>query len=550
LETVDRFCLLVSQDERLKRPEFNELRQQLLQMAVEFDKEFVGVPDVADDAKLQSAVAYVRLGSLGSGNETLNESLEYLSLGREFLVDLLESNPDNSEYALELVRCERELGKIHSRMGDAKKSQEFLHSSINQADQLIDRNQRLADSNFEKAKSLTALGTLYLKSSQRTDAEAPLLQSIELLEQLQRELPEDWSLKIALANSYQRLGQFYVSVIRFWRKAEIPYQQAADIFEAAYAAEPDSSDLAANLATTYHAQARWSFMDNHLTRAITLLEKARDILTPVAARHENILGYQVELSRTIRDLALYYSRLDALDPRVIELSERTETILSNLIAHDPLDTSYQGDLASSLLNHAEALKSHQQFEDALAKVNSAVERLQALLDLDPQDSFALEKLQFAFASRAALYGELGDFASALQDWDRAIEFAPLPFKSYNRMQQARTLVSSGKVVEGTRVAESILAEIDASDSGQYQTVGVAAQVFALAAAKAQAEPPDPELISMSAGFADKAMELIRTRSQLAPMTAVYLETTRDFDGIRARKDFDEILDNLRSPPDN
>ncbi len=262
METVDRFCLLVSQDERLKRPELQQLRQELLQMAVEFDKEFVNVPDVSDDAKLQSALAYIRLGSLGSGNDTLRESLEYLTLARKFLVDLLESDPESVEYALELVRCDRELGKIHSRLGEVALATECLQSSLEQADQLIDRYRNLASAKYEKARSLTALGTLYLKGSQRTNAELPLQQSIGLLEQLHKELPENWSIQIALANSYQRLGQFYVSVIRFWRQAELPYQKAADIFQSALIAEPESSDLAANLAVTYHCQAKWSFMAN------------------------------------------------------------------------------------------------------------------------------------------------------------------------------------------------------------------------------------------------------------------------------------------------
>lgn len=549
LKTVDRFCLLVSQDNRLQRPEFNKLRQQLLQMAVEFDKEFVGMPDVAEDAKLQSAVAYIRLGSLGSGTDTLKESLQYLSLGREFLADLLESDPNNNEYALELVRCDRELGKIHSRLGDVGQAKEFLQSSIDQADQLLNRDPNLANAKLEKAKSLSSLGTLYLKGSQRIDAEKPLLESLELLEQLHKDLPDIWNIQIALANSYQKLGITYVSVIRYWKKAELPYQQAADIYQSALSAEPDSSDLAANLATTYHLQARWSYMANDLQRAITLLEQARDLLSAIAAKHENIFAYQAELSRTIRDLANYYSRVEALDPRVLELSEQAESLLSNLIAHDPFDTSYQSDMASTLLNHAVALKSHKQFQDALAKTDLAIQRSEGILELNRQDSLVLDNLHFAVEARADLDNEIGDFESALRDWDRAIEIAPPSFKVYDRMQRVRTLLLSGQVLNGTRIADSILAELDLSDSGAYQTIAVAAQVFALAAAKAQAEPLDSELQSLSTDFADKAMKLIQTRMDLAPLKAAYLETTRDFDGVRVRDDFNEILDKLRSTSD-
>ncbi len=265
------------------------------------------------------------------------------------------------------------------------------------------------------------------------------------------------------------------------------------------------------------------------------------------AKNENIVGYQAELSRTIRDLAFYYSTVDKLDPRVIELLEQAETMLLNLITRDSLDTSYQSDLAGSLLSHAEALKSRGRFQDALTKTNQALQRLEGLLESNSEDSNAREKLHFAVAAHAELNNRIGDFESALSDWDRAIEIAPPAFKVFDQMQRARTRVLSGNVLEGIEAADSILAELDTSDTGAYQTVAIAAQTFALAA-QGFAAQLDPELRSASDEFADRAMELIRTRVESAPVKAEYFETCQDFDGIRTRADFNELLENLRSTP--
>ncbi len=546
LDAVDRFCLVVSDDQRLNRPEFNELRQQLLHMAVEFNQQYVNMPDLSDDAKLQTARAWTRLGSLGDGSEPLADSENFLKRAREILLQLYNSDPQEHEIGIELTHCERELGRVLMQMTEMGDAEGYLQSALERADRLISVPGLESTALFEKACSLERLGRLKFMNQQEELAEPLFLESVSILESLHDSFPENTTYEIELAKKYGALGQFYVSWIQNWKRAELPYQSAAKLYEAASNRDPDSPDLRAGYATVLMLQAKWNYMALEKAKAVDLLIRSRDILVELVRDHETVIGYRTQLSTVLADLVDCLFFIDNSDPRIRASLELGESILTALIERDPDDANIRLKLTRIYLIQTDLLATYDQIAEALAKTELAKLMLEPIRASGSHKRVATERLYSIAVRRAELTTELGQFEAAMSEWDTAMELSTGSFKSFVQMQRTRTQVLSGDIGGATAEAESILSRLDSDASGRQHYYTMAARVFALATEQAAGEREDSAIFSLGESYARRAIDLLEKSATITPHGSGFIESCQDFDVLRDHPDFANILEKARS----
>jgi hypothetical protein len=132
-------------------------------------------------------------------------------------------------------------------------------------------------------------------------------------------------------------------------------------------------------------------------------------------------------------------------------------------------------------------------------------------------------------------------AEALSDWERAIELDDGSLRRELRLMRTTTL---SRLDDHARTAEAAdeLAKDPSLDSGRVRLL---ASVYALSARTAG--PSDA-----ADKYAGRTVELLR-RAQAAghfrdPDEVRHLEKSADFDALRGREDFQELLKELKAKP--
>lgn len=545
LKTVDRFCQTVSEDRRMYRPEYQELRELLLESADGLNNQFVSNPAVSQDATLHLAGVFRRLGRLGSTKDTLVDCEGYLIKARNLLLDLPEVERQQPDVAIELLGCYQDLGRIYSRMNEVDSSKKNLQDSITIADQILIRN---AEENEDvdvsarmgKSVSLSVLARVFLERRDFEPSETAIGESIQLVQDILTDRPNDTEAQIELANQWTFLGHIRMTNLRKWKQAEEPFRNATELYSSLPESESKRPDVQFSFAVLLQRTARWLYMSKQLGTATETQRQACNILQDLANRFENDLAFQLESGIAYRVLADLLIAKAPSDLQALEIFGRSEAVLSLAVAGDKLDSASVLALANTCIAQADTLAKRNHTEEALASVDRAISTLNLILNDDPTHAAACEFRYFAAVTKAEALTSLEQFDAAFSEWDVAIRLAPSMFGDLASLNRTRTLALSGDVEGAISRVEEILSQQPEGKTPPRHHLSAAAQTFAIAARMSglsTEDQKDPDPDSPGELYARRSVELLDRYFQTGAGQKVFVSSCPDFDCLRDRDDF-------------
>lgn len=545
LETVDKVCLSLGQDQRLNRPEFQELRQQLLQMVIDFNHRFEEVPEVAAEMQLLSAKAQIRLGSMTSGDDTLAESASYLESARSILTEMHQNTPKRDGLSLELARCLRELSSVEWRMGIRESALERNTQAIQLCEQLRLVEAFEGEAEIELARNRLALGGFLSDAGSKEEAEGHFLRAIESLETLKVSPPNSHSHTVELGHANRQLGQYYLANLRQWKLAESPLNKAAELYQLAENHEPGNPDLVANRAKVLFCQAKLSYIGEKRVDAVDKLDQARVLLASLVQTHNQVADYRAQYANTLQRLAEYRIHLDRRHPAIFAYLDNAAGEYTWLIAYDPNNIAYKKGLISTLTGQAELLSLQSQWQQASHCLDTAMSLVSELEFLENSDKFVHELKYFVLGRQAELLANLNRFEESLTVWDQAIDVASDSFRDIYRIQRLRTVVLSGDFVKAISELELLLANVTRDTKGQQHYLGESARVFAIAHRQAFQTSKSEGMTELAEEYAQKTIEIMRELLAIGKLNPDFTESNEDYFSLRSRPDFQEILQAAR-----
>ncbi len=551
LKTVDRFCQTVSEDRRVFRSDFRELRNLLLESANELSTQTAGQVNVSESERIQQASIFQRLGKMRTSDDTLADSEGFLRQALVLLLELALETREEPNVAIEIAGTHRQLAMVYRQMGQNDSAQTNVLESIRILDQVLERDDLESDAKgtvlAELAWTFSVRGDILFDLRKLEDSETAMLQSVEYWKEKLLTEPENLDAMLELANQWTRLGSLLVGNLKKWREAEKPFGEAIWLYRFLDERMPERPDLDFWLGQTLTKKAKWFFIAGQLENAITTQRSTVEIFEEQHLMFELDLAVQLELGISLRQLASFLSDRDLRDPEIFLLLDRSEKILSLAVAGDPENLAATLSLQSSYQVHAEALRQIDDNATALDKIDLAIQTLDRVLELNSGVPTAIEDRYFASVTRAELLTTLSRYDDALLEWDVALKYAPAPFIEIATMNRTKSIALAGKPRQATEQAEAILARQPAGSRQDRHLLSGSAITFAIAAQVVLLENDNPDSVAQSERYAQRAVELLENYRNNGGKVAGVLANQRELEFLVDRPDFQALMQPVDEP---
>ena len=551
LKSVDKFCQMVSENRRLYRSDFRDLRNLLLQSVNELTAQASTQSNVSEQAKFQLANMLERLGKLKTSDDTLADSENYLLRARDLILELSPAMRESPNVAIELATIHRLLATVYRHLGKNELAQTKVLESTGILHQVLETDGLSAETTraarIELARSHSVHGDILFELRQNDESEAIMMKSIRVLEESLLSDPDDFDSLFELASQWTRLGTLLLGNLKKWKTAEQPLGESIRLYEFLKAGMPEKPDLDYWHAISLARLAKWNYLAGQLDNAITAQRSGVAIFEEQHRQFEQDLAVQQETGIALRQLAEFLTIQDHRDPEILLLLDRSEEILALAMASDAADLNSALSLQRTYQAHADLLVRLQDPSAALEKVDLAIQILEPILEKDPAAALPLEDRYYAADSRAEILTDLSQFDAALAEWDQALKYAPAYFVSIVQMNRTKTIAKSGKFREATKQAEALLAQASEGSMQNRHLAARSAITFSIAAQVVLQEDGNPDSSAESERYAKRAIELLELYRDHGGNLAKTLENPRGLEFLVDRPDFQALVPPADSP---
>jgi serine/threonine-protein kinase len=500
----------------------------------------------------------------------------------------------NPRYRADLARTLLGLGNVYQQTGRFDHAREVYGKALELREQLARESPTNAEYQRDLAVSHKNLAACLIAKRKQDEAANEYARAIAVQEKLVDDYPHIKQYQDDLGGSYASLGNMYTGPDQA-AKAEEYLQKAAAIWTRLADNHPAVTDFPLALAGVYNNLANLYRAAGKATDAEQAYRKARDIREKLAEGNRNVPAYQADLAKLYRNLAnLYRAGGEQADA---ETAFRQALEAQEKLARDHPDIpQYLGDLAATWNDFGllqQAAGRLEQAESAFAKALVAWEKLaqardvaaehaiglgvtcrnqgdvvrdrgdaaaalewyaRAIRTLEPEcrsqrrPTEAREALRNAYWGRAEALTRLGRYDDALKDWDQAISRANDQNRSWFQLYRLATLARMGAYAKAVDEAGNMLPQAGESVEVLYKL----AAVYSLASAAASHDDKlvQDERDRLAGLYAMKAMKLLK-RASTSPSAKdrsgfSKLEKDPDFGAVRPRRDFQQLLEDLKS----
>jgi non-specific serine/threonine protein kinase/serine/threonine-protein kinase len=414
----------------------------------------------ADDLALQAelAAAYEKVGVLQADprKPSLSDfrgSIASLEKAQAVRRRLLENNPDDAEKRrlladnLRLLAGRRiYLNDVEDGFRDGREAVSIYEKLVAETPASLELQRAFLAAQVEDAASYAELA--------RFDEAVPLLQQAAgKLEELRRTNVDDAETARILANCLSYLG-FSLSWESRQTEAEAEMTRAVELTESLAARFPNDADFRQELWRIYQmASGIYEEVDD--ARAFELCEKARRIAEEIIALDRTNAQARHNLAKTFSRLGTFASNLGKPDEALAYL-ERTEAILSELQAKDPLSRAYDIDSGSLHKRIGDAKYHKQDLAGALDAYEKSRVAIAKRIEHDGSDTTAMRNLAFAYSAIGLVH------ADYVKNADAQTRQAHLEAAKENYRRALDTLLKSESLNALTEFDRKNLAEVRAA----------------------------------------------------------------------------------------
>lgn len=306
LKAVDTYLTNVSENRLLKEQDtldIRTLRQELLESALPFYKEFV--EKRAQDPKLreQLANAYFRLGDITRVIGTSQDALEYYRSAHALWGPLASSHPENLEFQSRLADCDLALAQL-VKSKDLPRALESLNQALASYEQMVLLKPDEPRYQSSLAECYSELGLCLSYRNEVESSLGRLHKCREILQELVKSYPDHIDYKKDLAQCVNRIGfvdftrRDYPAALKHYEEFQNQCQEILDDVKEG----PKPQKILDMLAQSYFNIAVMQSERADAERSLEASEKAAECWSNLVKLAPSVTGYKRDLGRT------YFSR--------------------------------------------------------------------------------------------------------------------------------------------------------------------------------------------------------------------------------------------------
>jgi tetratricopeptide (TPR) repeat protein len=447
---------------------------------------------------------------------------------------------DDPDLRRETARALRRVGEINQLLGDFAEADKAFQRTVPMTEALQRDFPKSPDYRQDLGLVYFYQGKLRQKQSQMAAAETAFRKALAV----QAQLADDVSTaanRADLARTYNELGQV-LRQTNHYEAAKEAYDKAIDIQTRLVTGNRDAAEYMSDLAGSLNDRA-------HVLRDLKQLEQAE-------ADYNTSLGYLARLVDENRENVQYRARLAAvyqnlglvlafIRPADVEEALHKATDLGEeLVISFPTVPDFRHELAKALTNLAARQTRQRKFIDAEKNFRQAKEHLDRLIadsDTSPdyRSTMGVTLDYWAKLLRSQGQEKLPEarnrLIEALPHHERALR-ANATNPAYRQRlanhyaELAEVCLVQDELGDAAKAAQELhkLAPESKLDSRR------AAEVLARCAAQAKVK-------TVAGEFGRQAVQILADAAQRGQLDAAYLQTTKVFDALRGREDFDKIV---------
>lgn len=448
-ESVDRFFTAVSQQRLLKEPGLQPLRKELLQEALNYHQQFVTQYNDDDELRFELGVSHyyiAEIESLMSGSPQLADSLdEPLAIFQE-LSDSDESNP------YPRLWLARTLGMKSNMLArfDSKTALQLAKESIDHLEQL---REDFPEENLgldELARQYQMVGLAYEsldRATQRTDrALSYYTKSYGIRLQVYNDHPDDVEHGVFLADINRDLGITYRRMGEYDRASE-HYDRAIEILTPLVESHPNhmlARRTLASISVTVGFFYGTGAKDKDYDKALAYYKIAEDNYADLSTRNPMIIEYQDGLARAISNAGGVQQYLGNVD-EALDYRQRAEKIRAKLCLLNPKAVFLHSGWAVSLNGVGSALRSVGRFQESIETHQRAHEVHMETLKLDPRQTVIRLRLVDGIIQLARTHAASLDFQKSIDAIQSIDEFLLPNFSRSHYLKGLEYTINANKI---------------------------------------------------------------------------------------------------------
>ena len=423
-------------------------------------KYFASLPaDEVDDDELfrrsktlnQIGDVRIRQGNLEAAKVAFDESLTLMKA-------LVERDPDNGEWQIELGAAHFWVGEVMRRQGDLDGTldQWLLYQDI--AGKLVTKDPTNLDWQLELGYAHGNMGTILDTQGNLEGAIEALRASLAIKEELVQREPRNSGWQSDLSLAYSKVGRT-LDRMGDLQAALAPHRQALAIRLALTEEDPDNTRWQQDLARSHSSVG--SLLEDLGDSAAALAHFRAELAIDegLVVHDPTHTGWRRSLASSNQRLGIVVATLRDLDAG-LEHHRKSIAIQEELLATDASHAGWQRDLALMRRSFGRLLMAQGDVTSALEELRLALAILQPLVDKNPDDRDSIQWLSGSFVVMGEVWARTGDMQCARSSWAKAVEvIEPLARQSNDRRYLdpwVRALLYLDRIEEARPIVEKLM----------------------------------------------------------------------------------------------
>jgi serine/threonine-protein kinase len=543
-QAVDRFCVQVAKDQRLREHDLDGLRRDLLQTGAKFCDEFVRERSDDPDVLAEQGNAYLLLGLVTEQTTGPAAAADQYSKALAVFEQVDRLRPTERGPRRSIAQSHDALGTVYIALGRSSEALAAYQKALAIRQALAVATAASADDQDGLARSHMFLGRWHLLSRDWKAAQDQFGRALEIRSAMSAKDPTNAEWQAGAGDAHNNLAIVY-RALNQPKKVEEELRQSLAARAAVANANPQSLDAKDRLGLAYNNLAMYYYDVRKPADSEAYYKKAQQVRAELAAAHPTISYYQHMLGRTWHNLGALYQSVE----RTAEADEAYRkglAIHQQLAQRSPTVVQFSVDLGKSWGRLGHLVKATDP-EAALEQFGRSAEAHAGALRIQPAHSEARESLGYTFAGRAEALDRLGRREDSKVAWERALEFATGPNRDRWRARLAITTARMGDRSQATAEADAAVLRSSTASDALFD----AARAHALCAAAAEKDGAlsEADRRKQADTHAARALELLSRAEEAGGLRAAATQTElrdgADFDVLRPLADFRKLLERLQ-----
>lgn len=414
LAAVEEMLKQVGQEDLKNVPQMEQVRQDLLEKALQFYRGFLKEKPRNPGLRFEMARTYHQVGRILQILERHDEAAIEFRHAMSLCEELATVAPPSAEYRRQWAVSGIDLGETQRLTGQAEDAQQSYAHAESLLQQLLDKDYKNSESQFDDRRELARAvfnhGILLHDTNQPVEAQDAFKRAADLLGENVGRQPDD-------ENSLQQLARVFINLgsllkdLEQPKEAEATYQMAIERYQRLIEISPDSRNYREELAVAHTNLGNLLLtVDDRIPDAVVAFETSLELIGKLAAESPNVPNYQNQRARTLNSLGSVFLSTDR--QRAERHWREALEIYRRLTKDYPRRAEYQSMHGAAAGNLGYALMLDDAFSPAVAILEEAIEHQQKALKINPDNVSHRQFLYNQFRALTEVWLRQGDHERA------------------------------------------------------------------------------------------------------------------------------------------